>query len=208
MKKLVFRLIVLNILLFNFANIYSQNEEYNLPKSNFNLFSELTLNSLDELKDILTILGNEKIYKISIENGSDEKDFLLNTLRQKFSGNKIIYEKEDGFDYKILINNLKFKTLYSNAVTENIIGNEVFTRELKIEYSYSVSNDSGTTKHVIRTYKDKVKAEEIEYIENGSYTSMKSELPGKSFIKKAILPAIMITLSALTTILFFTIRSK
>lgn len=208
MKKLVFRLIVLNILLFNFANAYSQNEEYNLPKTNFNLFSELTLNSLDELNDILTILGKEKIIKVTIENGTEAKDFLLNTLKQKFSGYKTIYEKDYGFDYKILINNLKFKTYYSNVVTEDIIGNELFTRELKIEYTYSVSNDSGTTKQVIRTYKDKVKAEEIEYIENGSYAFMKSELPDKSFMKKAIIPAIMITLSALTTILFFTIRSK
>lgn len=208
MKKLILRLIILNIIVFRFADLFSQNVVSDLPKTNFNLFYEISSNNLDYLNDIFTVLGKEKIYKITVEGGAEEKDFLINALKQKFSGNKVIYEKEEGFDYKVVLDNLNFKTIYSNIVTENVIGNEVFSRELIIEFKYSVSNEAGNTKTIKRSYKDKVKAEEIEYIESGNYAFMKSELPEKSFIKRAILPAIMISLSALAAILFFTIRSK
>ena len=132
MIKLIIRSIFLIVMFLHFAKVYSQNADQELPKSNYILFSEMTMNSLDELNDIITVLGKEKIYKISFENETEAKDFLLNSLKQKFSNYKLIYEKNDSFDYKIVFNELNFKTQYSDLKSGNVLGDGRFTRELKV----------------------------------------------------------------------------
>ncbi len=208
MIKLIIRSIFLIVMFLHFAKVYSQNADQELPKSNYILFSEMTMNSLDELNDIITVLGKEKIYKISFENETEAKDFLLNSLKQKFSNYKLIYEKNDSFDYKIVFNELNFKTQYSDLKSGNVLGDGRFTRELKVNYKFSILNIENSIKSVSKTFKDEVNTDNLEYVENGNYTFMKSTLPEKSFFNKILVPAIVVALSALAAILFFTIRSK
>ena len=48
----------------------------------------------------------------------------------------------------------------------------------------------------------------MDYVESGNYAFLKSVLPEKPFLKKVIVPAVIVAVSAIATILFFTIRSK
>jgi hypothetical protein len=208
MIKLIIRLIFLGAIFLHIVNVYSQNADRELPKSNYILFSEMSMNSLDELSDVFTVLGKDKIYKISFDSETEAKDFLLNSLRQKFSNYKLIYEKDDSFDYKIVFSELNFKTYYSDIKSGNVLGDESFTRELKVTYKYSVLNVNNSNKSVLKTFKDRIKTDNLEYVENGNYTFMKADLPEKTFMSKILVPAVIVALSALAAILFFTIRSK
>lgn len=208
MIKLIIRSIFLVVMFLHFAKVYSQNADRELPKSNYILFSEMTMSSLDELNDVFTVLGKEKIYKISFESKMEEKDFMLNSLRQKFSNYKLIYEKDDSFDYKIVFSELNFKTYYSDLKSGNVLGDGRFTRELKVTYKFSILNVENSIKSVSKTFKDEVNTDNLEYVENGNYTFMKADLPEKSFFNKILVPAVIVALSALAAILFFTIRSK
>jgi len=121
MAKSIIGILAVFFTFFLFADSYSQVETKSLPKNNFALFSEITLNGLDEIQDAVTVLGKEKIYRVSISEKSEEADFLLNNIKQKFSSYNFIYEKEDGFDYRISISKIKFSVSYSELETDNVI---------------------------------------------------------------------------------------
>ena len=65
MKNLLF--IITAILLFS-CNGIAQIEYIDLPKTNLNLYQEITSKSLNELGDIITVVGKDKIFKVNIED--------------------------------------------------------------------------------------------------------------------------------------------
>ena len=208
MAKSIVGILAAFFIFFMFVDLYSQVETKSLPKNNFTLFSEITLNGLDEIQDAVTVLGKEKIYKVSIGEKSEEADFLLNIIKQKFSSYNFIFDKEDGFDYRINITEIKFSVSYSEPVADNVIGNEYFVRDLKTAFEFSIQNSDNKQKSVLRTYRDKVNVEYYDYIQDINFDFMKSVMPDKPFMKKILVPVVIVAVSALTAILFFTIRSK
>jgi hypothetical protein len=208
MTKSIIGILAVFFTFFLFADAYLQVETQSLPKNNFILFSEITLNGLDEIQDAVTILGKEKIYKVSIDKKSEEADFLLNIIKQKFSSYNFIYEKEDGFDYKIVLSGIKFSVAYSEPRADKVLGDESFTRDLNTSFKFSVLNSDGVQRSVLKKYKDNVKTEYLDYIHDSNFSFMKAELPDKPFMKKILVPAVIVAVSAVTAILFFTIRSK
>ena len=179
-----------------------------LPKTNFNLFQEITAKSLNELADAITIIGKDKIFKISVNDTTEKKEFFINELKQKFQNVKFIYEISDSVDFEIMFSNIDFKTKYSYLKTKRLFGDEYLNRGLIVLYSYSVPAKDVIDRKVSKSYNDEIKADRIEYIENGNYAFLKSVLPDKPFFKKIIVPAVIVAVSAIATILFFTIRSK
>jgi len=75
-------------------------------------------------------------------------------------------------------------------------------------YSYSISGKDINDRKIYKSYKDEINVDKVEYIENGNYAFLKSVLPEKPFLKKILIPAVIVAVSAIATILFFTIRSK
>jgi hypothetical protein len=128
------------------------------------LFSEITLNSLDELQDAVTVLGKEKIYKVNIDEKSEETDFLINIIKQKFSSYNFIYEKEEGFDYRIVLSEIKFSVAYSEPGSDKVLGDEFFSRDLKASFKFSVLNSDGVQRSVLKKHRDNVNTEYIDYI--------------------------------------------
>ena len=187
-----------------FAQVYNND----LPKTNLNLFQEVTSKSLNELEDVVTIIGRDKIYKISIDDNTEKKEFFINELKQKFYNAKFVYEVTDTVDFIININNLMFKTAYTDLKTKNFLGDDYINRELSVMYSYSIAGKDISDRKVSKSYKDEIKVDRIEYVENGNYAFLKSVLPEKPFLKKIMIPAVIVAVSAIVTILFFTIRSK
>lgn len=208
MAKSIIGILAVLFAFFQFADSYSQTDSRSLPKSNFALFSEITNEGLDELYDAVTVLGKDKIYKVSFVGKSDETAFLMNVVKQRFSSYNFIYEKDDGYNYKIVFSNAVFSVSYSEPVADNVLGNEYFMRDLKAGFNYSVLHSDSGQKRVSKTFKDKVYSEYFEYIQENGFGFMRAELPDKPFMKKILVPAIIVALSAVTAILFFTIRSK
>jgi len=187
----------------NTQDIYSE-----LPKTNLNLFQGITSEGLNELEDVITIIGKDKIFKITVDDTTERKDFFVNELKQKFHNLKFVYVVSDSVDYEIRFSNLKFITGYTNLRTKKILGDEYIDRELTAMFSFSVSGKDLNFRKVNKVFKDEVKIDKIEYIESGNYAFIKSVLPEKTFLKKIIIPAVIVAVSAIATILFFTIRSK
>jgi hypothetical protein len=217
-------IIIVAVLLISGKGI-AQNEYGELPKTNLNAFQEITSKSLNELEDIITILGKEKIYKVSIEfedsisfnrgaykiitdDNIEKKDYLINELKQKFHNIKFVYEFVDSVDFVIKFSQLKLKTVYTDLKAKKIFGDEYVSRELSVNYDFSVSGKELISRKINKIFKDEVKVDKLEYIESGNYAFLKSVLPEKPFLKKILVPAVIVAVSAIATILFFTIRSK
>lgn len=205
MKNLWF--IIIAVLLFS-CNGIAQIEYIELPKTNLNLYQEITSKSLNELGDFITVAGKDKIFKVSIDDTTGLKEFFINELKQKFQNAKFVYGNYDSVDYNIRFSNLNYKTAYTNIKTKYILGDEYVSRELTVIYKYSVLGRDLTDKEVNKSYKDEVNVDKLEYIESGNYAFLKAVLPEKPFLQKIIVPAVIVAVSAITAILFFTIRSK
>lgn len=205
MKNLLF--IITALLLFS-CNGIAQIEYIDLPKTNLNLYQEITSKSLNELGDIITVVGKDKIFKVNIEDTTGLKEFFVNELKQKFQNAKFVYGVYDSVDYIIRFSDLNFKTTYTNIKTKYILGDEYVSRELIVKYNYSVSDKDINNKEVYKSYKDEINVDKLEYIESGNYAFLKAVLPEKPFLQKIIVPAVIVAVSAITAILFFTIRSK
>lgn len=200
-------LIIVAVLLISGKGI-AQNEYGELPKTNLNAFQEITGKKLSELEDFITFLGKEKVYKITIEDNSEQKDFLLNELKQKFGNFKFVYVVSDSVDFKIRFSNLKFSTKYTNLKSKKLLGDEYVSRELTSSFRFTVDGNDLKITNNDHVFKDEVKVDKLEYIESGNYAFLKSVLPEKPFLKKILVPAVIVAVSAIATILFFTIRSK
>lgn len=184
----------------------AQNDYGELPKTNLNAFQEITFDSFNEIEDVITIIGKDKLYKVSIEDNSEFKEFILGALKQKFYNFKFVYVVSDSADAVLKFSSLYFKTEYSDLKEKKLLGDEYFKRQLTVSYNFLVSG--GTEKKIVRTYKDEIKADKLDYVQSGNYAFLKSVLPEKPFLKKIIIPAVIVAVSAIATILFFTIRSK
>jgi hypothetical protein len=206
-KMKFFGLLIAAVLLVSVKGA-AQIEYEDLPKTNLNLFQEITRNSLSELEDVVTIIGKEKIYKITVEDNTERKEFFVNELKQMFTKLKFVYEISDSVDYVIKFENLNFRTVYTDLKARKFLGDEYVKRELFVNYDFAVSGKDLSSRKIYKSYKDEIKADKIEYVENGNYAFLKSVLPEKTFLKKIIVPAVIVAVSAIATILFFSIRSK
>lgn len=200
-------IIIVAVLLISGKGI-AQNDYAELPKTNLNAFQEITGKKLSELEDVITILGKEKVYKITIEDNTEQKDFLLNELKQKFENVKFVYVVSDSVDFKIRFTNLKFSTKYTNLNSKKLLGDEYVSRELTSSFRFTVDGSDIKITNNDHVFKDEVKVDKLEYIESGNYAFLKSVLPEKPFLKKILVPVVIVAVSAIATILFFTIRSK
>jgi len=204
---------ILIVILFCFLTygnlLFAQVENY---RTNYVIFDSLMNKCLNEISDEVTILGNDRLYKINIKDNSDKKNFIENSFKQKFYNSRFIYVTDsDSIDYNIEINKIKFKTLYPKIYTKGIWGNDFFKREINVAFECKfISKDSKFIKDIQfdKKYSDDISSEYYEYIQGNDFSFMKSALPEKPFFKKIFIPAVAVIVSAVIVILFFSIRSK
>lgn len=182
-----------------------------LPKTNFNVFSDLLGRGLVLVEDEITIYGKDKIYKLDAGPDSDMKSFFLNVFRQKFISDRFVYDKStDSCDYVITVKNLGLSVQYTRPEGKSLLGDEFTNRKISVSFEYIIEN-KGTVKcgrKFSENYKDNINVKDYEYVQNQEYSFMNSELPEKSLLGKVFVPALVVLSSAAAVILFFTIRSK
>ena len=204
------------LLLITCGNSYSQVNDSlvrEYSKSNYEIFSSLLDKSLEKIENKISVYGIDKIYNVSISGKKkEETDFFKNYFRQKFSGYRIVYdETREKADYFINIKEPRFNVDYIK-IKGFILGNKKVIRKLIFSAEFDISDTAKTNtskgNRIKQISEDEFYLEEQIQVESGGYDFLKGVLPEKSFIEKMIVPGLIITASAVTIILFFTVRSK
>lgn len=199
------------LLFFPFKTGFMQQNTEELPKTNFNAFSDVLNKGMTMIEDDVTILGRDKIFKMDAGPESELRDFFLNVCRQRFSAYRLVYDKStDSSDYGLYVRSLKLGVEYSLPEGKSLLGDDYTVRKISVSFAYSSgkSGNLSSSRNFSGSYKDTVNVKYLDYIQNSGFSFMNSELPEKSFFRKVFVPAVVVLVSAATVILFFTIRSK
>ena len=203
------RILLIIILLCNV--LYSQ--ENKKIQSNIEIFDLIVGKGLNELGNRLALLGNDKIYTLNIpaEKGLDM--YLKSIIEKKFQGYRIIFKDTTlKSDYIINIIPVILKTMYPDIKTEYGFGNKTIKRNLSINFSVSFYKSEQREKiysyEFFDKYTDNVDYEMLEFVENSGYDFTKGKLPDENIFRKMLIPAVVVSASAIAIILFFVVRSK
>ncbi|MFC2093929.1 hypothetical protein ACFLSV_08525, partial [Bacteroidota bacterium] len=93
------------------SDIYSQNNDNPVSERNIDIFSRLLDAAFNELENQLIITGNDKLYLLRFSKESEENNYLLLKLKQRFGTYKLLTGNSvDKADYDIVFENTKLKT--------------------------------------------------------------------------------------------------
>ncbi len=205
------RIFTLILFVFALKSGFAGQNPYDLPKTNFNVFTEVLGKGLGLLEDDITILGRDKIFKLDAGTDSEMKNFFLNVFRQKLGSYRFVYEQRtDSCDYRINIKDLSMGVSYTRPEGKSLLGEELTRRVISVsfEYSFYKNETKVAGKKFSENYKDSINVKDYEYVQNQDFPFMNSELPEKSFLGRVFVPALVVLTSAAAVVLFFTIRSK
>jgi hypothetical protein len=208
MKKLLF----IFLFIFCVANSFAFSQDsLNVPKSNLEIFSGLISGNLENIQDKLTVLGNDKIYYLKFDESNPETDFYSQELKKKLYNFKIVTSQDIKSDYIIFIEKINCSVKYSKN-SNSFFANRSYERKLSVLNLYKISkvlNDSliysGTCR---KEYSDIMNIEFTEQVEKSNFDFTKGDKPEQSFLHKVFAPAVLVTASLITIVLFYSIRSK
>ena len=176
--------------------------------TNLQIFYKLADSSASNL--VTQIPASPKKIKLNLTLGNSYKIFtdeIISSLNNK--GVKILSEnsKDSSYiDINFTIDNAKVS--YNDLFRKSIFGEFYTTRNLTLSGNYIVFSSDVKTHNFNFSYADTVSISDIKNIENPSYPFTQSQLPAEPFISSIYEPVIAVGASALTVILFFTVRSK
>lgn len=196
-------------LIFSSANAQSTSL---LPHTNTYFLKKLISENITGLDNKIVVLGKEKIFNVFINDSNTIlQNFFYNTIRDKLAQYNLIFESTDSSDFKIFFSNLLIKTEYPAYRVENLIGNRYITRTFNVKFDYKLisAEDSILLDNSIKAkYQDEVLLDYIDYVQDQDLPFTIAKLPKMKFTDQYLVPTIMILISGLAIVLFFTIRSK
>ncbi len=149
---------------------------------------------------------DEKRFVESVIKKTAEK----NNLRVSFAKDKQM-QSTDSVYYKAPVEIVKLKTSYPKFGKNVFLGEKSLVREVSSDLNIEFSLSSGETvvKDKITTvYRGEIPYDDYGQFETEQYLFTQSVPPNISFLESIIFPAAIIVISAIATVLFFTIRSK
>ncbi len=181
--------------------------------ANLSLVDRLLDESFTPLGNKLTILGKDNFYEIIFDKNRQDQAYIVESLRRKFSGYKLIIgEDSDSIDYKIIFKNSNIGTDYRKIFSDNILGTKKVEREVRVSYELAIMNKKDSALVYNQSYDKKIKDsfdfDKLNLVEDNRYLFTQSILPEESTVNQFLYPAIIIAASALAIILFFVIRSN
>lgn len=155
----------------------------------------------------------------SAKKDKTEKRFIESVIKKTAEKNKIhiSFSKDkdmrsaDSAYYMAKVGITKLRTSYPRFGKNKFLGEKSLEREISSDLNIEISLNNGTTvvKDDITTiYKGLIPFDDYGQFETEEYKFTQSLPPNISFIETIIFPAVIITVSAVAAILFFTIRSK
>ena len=192
-----------------FSGVNAQDYSVNLPKTNLQIFYELSKRNFYKIGNQLDINGSNKIYQVRFSDKSDAEGFFFENLKSQFSNFIFIIEdKNSKKDINFNINKLILKTSYEKAKS-NLLLNKKLKRTISFSCEFifkdSIELYSGGFNDL---YTDTVNYENVDYIEKDDYSFTKGKLPDEPLFEKILIPGLVVIASAVTIVLFFIIRTK
>lgn len=181
------------------------------PVHNLELINRAIDEVLDKFRDIVILKNRERVYNIISTNDSENSQFFLSALKQKFNQFNFVYNQESDTLAIFNLSKVKLETEYLSVNQSNILGEKIVTRRVLVEVDFEYSEPEvfqPETFTLTSTNKDEFALKDIELIQNRSLTFAYAELPQESFWNRILIPAALIAVSAATVILFFIIRTK
>ena len=198
------------------------------PKTNLEIFEESISGELEKL--IYSPGINRNIQFIFIVNpkeqgsgtndsSTDETKFLTGLIKKTASANKLNFSfakdagsvKPDTGCYFVELQVLKLETKYTGFKKNRFLGEKTLSRtvEAKIAVNIGSNDQKFTLTDLINTRKeDEINFDGYESLESAQYYFTRSNPPDVSVFERILFPVLLISATAVTTILFFIIRSK
>lgn len=189
-----------------FTQVSSDRPVHNLERVNL-----VIDDVLDQFRDIVILKDREKTYNIILTDESQQSQFFLSALKQKFNPFNFVYNQESDTLARFFLPKVKIETEYLSVNQSNILGEKIVTRRVTVEADFEYSEpglNQPETFKLTSTNKDEFALKDVELIQNQSLPFAYAELPQESFLSRILIPAGLIVVSVATVILFFIIRTK
>jgi len=155
----------------------------------------------------------------SSKNDKTEKKFIESVIKKTAGSNnlKISFAKDeqmlsgDSVYNKVRIDIQKLRTTYPRFEKNKFLGEKTMEREIISKLGIGIQSSDEEVKindRISTNYKDEIPYDDYEQYENEEYSFAQSLPPNVSWFETIFFPALIVTVSAVATILFFTIRSK
>jgi len=176
------------------------------PDTNLDIFYSMIDSSVTEF--ISKIPQSEESIKLDLNLGKDYSVFTNKVITKIISfGKKISNEKSDqASTVNYIIDSAE--VTYGDIYQDGFFGSYYLSRNLSLKGNYTVESDSTVLKDFSYSYKDTLKYEDIQNVENDSYPFTKGEIPPEPFLSSLFEPIVAIGAAAAAVILFFSVRSK
>jgi uncharacterized ubiquitin-like protein YukD len=210
LKKIIYILFFCSLIL-PFHSIISQVTEPVQQLSNISIFDNELKKIFLKIENKLIITGKDKVYDFNINGTEEQKDFFINGVRKFLSDYKIIFGDSSAADFFVNIENLSTAINYKDA-NFTVVLDKKLNRNLVLSFNFKVKDrarneiiDSG---FLTESYDDVISYDDVPNAESSNYSFTKGKLPKQPASEKFLIPGIVILVSAVAIILFFTIRSK
>jgi hypothetical protein len=133
-----------------------------------------------------------------------------NKIRVSFSKDKEMVSTDSAY-YKARVDIIKLKTSYPKFGKNQFLGEKSLVRDISSDLAIEITQSSGAQAvkdNITTTYKGEIPYDDFERYQSEEYLFTQSEPPDVSFLESIIFPAAIVAVSAVATLLFFTIRSK
>ncbi len=215
--KIISLFIIIAAIAFNTIICYSQQ----VKKTNLEILEQDISTELDKFffypdvdRDVQFVF-----FVSSAKKDKAEKKFIESVIKKTASKNnlKISFSKDDlmlsgdSIYNMVKIDVVKLKTSYPRITKNKFLSDKFLEREITSELEIEISSNSSgpVVKDKITTsYKGEIPYDDYRQFETEEYKFTQSIPPNISFIETIIFPAAIVMVSAVATILFFTIRSK
>ena len=181
--------------------------------NNLEAANKLIDDSFTSIGNKLLILGKESFYQLVYDPGNNSGSYITDRFRNRFNNYKlIINEDSDSIDYKIVFKNPLITTKYKKIFTDDLLGVKKVVRETSVSYDSEITAKDSSGFLFNQSYskkaKDNIALDQVSNLEDNRYEFSRSDLPEENTLNQILFPAIIISVSALAIILFFSIRSK
>ncbi|MBZ0202983.1 MAG: hypothetical protein IT281_09745 [Ignavibacteria bacterium] len=155
----------------------------------------------------------------SAKKDKSEKKFIESVVKKTASKNNLkfsfsaddLMQSSDSIYNKVWIDIIKLNTDYPRITKNKFLSEKFLERDITSELAIGLSQNINrhlVTDRIITSYKDEIPYDDYPQFETEEYKFTQSIPPNISLIETIIFPAAIVMVSAVATILFFTIRSK
>jgi hypothetical protein len=154
-------------------------------------------------------LGESKKINLELNFGTDYSVF-ANKVRGNLLRSGFQFVGKDSVQENVVRVNFVIDNSfvsYTEPEKDGIFGDFLTERTIELSGNFFVSKQS-QVKDFSLTVKDTINVEDVEKVENRSYPFTRGELPPEPFFSSLLEPIVAVGATAITIILFFSVRSK